>query len=126
MDTTSHEEIEGVINVDELLSRCMGNIDIAERVLNKFQDRFDVDLTELERSLDEQDAGMIAHVAHRIKGASANVAAPLLYELAAEIEQLGRAQRISEIPSGVEQLRIEWTRFVHGVSRLELSQGFPK
>ncbi len=96
--------------------------DIAERILAKFQISVGLDLEELERGLDQQDAGAIAQVAHRIKGASANISAPALYELAAEIEQLGRAQRISDIPPGIAQLRNEWTRFMHGVSTLEISQ----
>ncbi len=122
MSSISPESIQGIINVDDLLARCLGNVDIAERILTKFQDRIGLDLEELERGVNQQNAGAIAQVAHRIKGASANVSAPLLYELASEIEQLGRAERISEIPPGIEQLRNEWVRFVHGVSTLELSQ----
>lgn len=91
MNPISQESISGIINVDELLARCLGNVDIAERILAKFQISVGLDLEELERGLDQQDAGAIAQVAHRIKGASANISAPALYELAAEIEQLGRA-----------------------------------
>jgi len=124
MNPISHETIDGVINLNDLLARCMGNTGIAERVLSKFQERFSVDLTELEAGLDQENAGAIAQVAHRIKGASANVSAPGLFEIAAEIEQLSRAERISEISPGIEQLRSEWARFTHGVSSLELAQGF--
>ncbi len=111
-----------VLNVDELLARCMGNAGIAERILTKFQERFSIDLGELENGLSNQDAEAVTLVAHRIKGASANVSAPYLFELASQIEQLGRARRISEISPGVEQLRHEWTRFRQGISGLELNQ----
>ncbi len=122
MNPVTSESIKDVINVDELLARCMGNVDIAERVLSKFQDCLSGDLTALEQGLKEQDTSSITQIAHRIKGASANVSAHTLYELASEIEQLGRAERIAEIPPGVEQLRTEWTRFENSVSMLEISQ----
>jgi HPt (histidine-containing phosphotransfer) domain-containing protein len=122
MSSPSHEAIDGIIDLEELLARCMGNLQIAERVLTKFQDRFGVDLGELEQWLDQHNAGAIATVAHRMKGASANVGAPALYEVTSELEQLGRAERIAEIPSELQQLRSEWTRFTHHVSALQLSQ----
>ena len=126
MKPTSYESMTDVINVQDLLARCMWNVDIAERILCKFRDRIGVDLEELEKGLDDRNAGAIAQVAHRIKGASANVSAAALYELAAEIEQLGRAERIADILPGIQQLRREWTRFVNGVSAIELSQCVPR
>ncbi len=126
MNPTAQESIQGILNFEDLLARCLGNVDIAERILTKFQARIGLDLDELERGVDQQNAGAIAQVAHRIKGASASVSAPLLYELAAEIEQLGRAERIAEIPPGIEQLRNEWARFVQGVSTLDLVPGMAR
>jgi HPt (histidine-containing phosphotransfer) domain-containing protein len=124
MSGNSQETIQNIINYEELLARCLGNVDIAEKVLSKFQDRFGVDLAELERGLDAGDPQAIALTAHRIKGASANVAAPALYEVAAGLEELGRSERLAEVPAGVAQLRGEWTRFVQSVSQLPLSPGF--
>ncbi len=126
MNPTAQESIQGILNFEDLLARCLGNVDMAERILTKFQARIGLDLDELERGVDQQNAGAIAQVAHRIKGASASVSAPLLYELAAEIEQLGRAERIAEIPPGIEQLRNEWARFVQGVSTLDLVPGMAR
>ena len=90
MGLTSWDSTRRVLNIDELLARCMGNIGFAERILAKFQDRFEHDLEELDRALQARDAEAVARTAHRIKGASANVAASRLHEHAAEIEQLGR------------------------------------
>jgi HPt (histidine-containing phosphotransfer) domain-containing protein len=121
MSVNSTGPTNEVLCVDELLARCMGNIDFASRVLAKFQDRFAEDLQELDQAVLAQDAAAAAHVAHRIKGAAANVAAVQLRERSAEIEQLGRAQRLSDIPAGVDQLRREWSRFVDHTSSLGLS-----
>ena len=107
-----------VLAVDELLERCMGNIEFAERVLSKFLDRFDEDLDELERGVESENSEEIARVAHRLKGASANVGAPGLRDRAAAVESLARAQpgcgskSSCEIRSGLKQLRNEWSRFI--------------
>ncbi|NLX57239.1 MAG: Hpt domain-containing protein [Planctomycetaceae bacterium] len=117
MPTGSTNEI---FCVDELLGRCMGNIDFAARVLARFQDRFEVDLQELDQAIAAQDAEATARVAHRIKGAAANVAAVRLHEWSSAIEQLGRASRLSDAPAGINQLRQEWSRFVDYASALGL------
>lgn len=108
----------GVLAVDELLERCMGNIEFAERVLSKFVNRFDEDLAELEKDLELEDSEGIVSVAHRLKGSSANVGAHGLRDRAAAIEAMARAQRTSEIRSGLDQLRDEWFRFVESASAL--------
>lgn len=120
MSLTSWASTHSVLNIDELLARCLGNISFAERVLAKFHDHFENDLEELDNALQAHDAEAVARTAHRIKGASANVAAPRLCEQAAEIEQLGRDQRLSDIPDHLDQLRHEWSQFVHETSSLEL------
>jgi HPt (histidine-containing phosphotransfer) domain-containing protein len=104
----------------------MGNANIAERILLKFQERFGIDLSELEQGLAEQNAGMITQAAHRIKGASANVSALTLYEIASDIEQLGREEQLAEIPAGVQQLRAEWTRFLDEISTVDWSSCAPR
>ncbi len=91
MSLTSTASTHEVLNIDELLARCLGNISFATRILAKFQDRFEEDLVELDKALLAQDAEAVARIAHRIKGASANVAAAQLHESSAEIEQSGRA-----------------------------------
>ncbi len=121
MDRKPPDQEPPVLDFEELLERCMGNIEFAERVLAKFQQRLGEDLEELEKGLHAEDAPAIARVAHRLKGASANVAARGVLRRAVEIEQLGRARRVSEIPSQVEELRREWARFGDSVSALRLS-----
>ena len=123
MDRELAERESPALEFDELLARCMGNIEFAERVLAKFQQRFGAELAQLEQGLASQNAEQIACVAHRLKGASANVGAPGLQIQATEIEDLARARCVSEIPTSLDQLRSEWTRFVHSVSSLNSSPG---
>ena len=103
---------------DELLDRCMGNLEFAERVLTKFQDRFGDQLEELESALAQEDAEQVALVAHRLKGESASVAALGLRDRAAEIERLGRANQVSHIPPCLQQLRAEWAAFAESLASL--------
>jgi HPt (histidine-containing phosphotransfer) domain-containing protein len=70
-----------------------------------------VDLAELERAVRVEDAEQVARIAHRLKGASATVAATGLSTGAARIEELARRGELPEIPKRVEELRSEWTRF---------------
>jgi HPt (histidine-containing phosphotransfer) domain-containing protein len=119
MSLASTASMREVLNTDELLARCLGNISFATHILAKFQDRFEQDLLELDRAILTQDAGAVARIAHRIKGASANVAAAQLHESSAEIEQLGRDQRLSDISTHVDRLRQEWSRFMNHTSSLE-------
>jgi HPt (histidine-containing phosphotransfer) domain-containing protein len=111
MDRSSLQPTTAVFDAEDLLARCLGKIDLAERVLARFCSRFDVDLAELERAVRVEDTDQIARVAHRLKGASATVAATGLASGAARIEELARCGAMPEIPKRVEELRSEWTRF---------------
>ena len=96
-----------VIDSTELIARCMGNLEFAERLLGKFQGRLDDDIVQLEHALQAQNTDLIARVAHRIKGASANIAAHPLRQRAAEIEHSARENSLTTIPSQLDELRAE-------------------
>jgi HPt (histidine-containing phosphotransfer) domain-containing protein len=100
------------LDLQELLDRCLGNLEFAQRVLAKFEARFGDDLRQLERDQEAEAAEAIARVAHRLKGSAANVAAKDLERISARIEELGRLGRLSEIPERLEELRGEWSHFV--------------
>ena len=115
-----HEgQAASVFELDELVDRCMGNLEFVERVLTKFQQRFGEQLEELEQALAQEDAERVVLVAHRLKGESASVAATALRDRAGEIEKLGRAGQVSNIPHCLERLRAEWAQFAESVSTLD-------
>jgi HPt (histidine-containing phosphotransfer) domain-containing protein len=113
------------IDFHGLLDRCMGNLELAERVLAKFEERFELDLLELERHLSGEDPQHVVSIAHRIKGSSANVSAEGLRQIAAEIEQLGRSQQYAEIPARMERLRHEWSRYLNQTASLPSAADAP-
>jgi HPt (histidine-containing phosphotransfer) domain-containing protein len=99
-----------VLDVQELLERCMGQLDFAERILGKLCSRLDDDVDALEQALSQNDAGAVAMIAHRLKGSAANAAAHRLRNEAAEIEGLARGSRLAELPSRIGRLRDEQAR----------------
>ncbi len=107
-----------VLDLRGLYDRCLGNLDLIERVLDKFEQRLPEELDELERTLELGDAAKIAVVAHRIKGSSSNVSAAALQQAAAEIEALSRAGRVGEIPARLPNLREQWQRYVECLATL--------
>ena len=108
---TTTETLDSPINYDELVDRCLGKIDFAERVLSKFHDRFPDSLNEMLESTQEGDLESVARVAHRLKGAAANISARGILEAAQEIETIGRHGQAEELPPWLDRLNSEWERF---------------
>ena len=96
--------------VDELSERCMGNAAVATLLLDKFEKQLQGDLREIEQRLAARDAGQIARTAHALKGAAGAVAAPLLRDLAAEVETLARQENLESIARELSTLRAEVER----------------
>ena len=101
-----------VLDLQGLCDRCLGNLDLVERVLDKFEQRLPAELAELESVLELGDAAKIALVAHRIKGNAANISAEGLRQAATEIEDLSRAGRVADIPGRLRNLRGQWQRYI--------------
>ena len=89
----------------------MGNLAFAERLLASFDKRFVADVAQIEQNLAARNTAELVRVAHQLKGASANMSAPRLQRVAAEIEQHGRADRLDAIPEQLALLRQEWDYF---------------
>jgi HPt (histidine-containing phosphotransfer) domain-containing protein len=99
-----------LLNLDALLHRCMGNIDLVQRVLEKFQQRVPEELAEIEKEMLAGNIEQVARTAHRLKGSAATVSAEGLATAAAEIEDAGRQGRAADIPACIGRLRAEWKK----------------
>lgn len=98
------------LDCDSLVERFMGDWDFVQVILEKFQQQVGVDLDQLERSLTEHNAQQTASVAHRIKGAAANVSAVEISRLAAELEAMGRAAELTNAGSYLGKIKTECQR----------------
>ena len=94
----------------ELSERCLGNAAVATLLLDKFEKQMHADIRELEQRLAVGEAGQIARTAHALKGAAGAVAAPVLRDLAAQVETLARQEHLESIAREMSSLRAEVER----------------
>jgi hypothetical protein len=74
-ETAAEHSSPDVIDLPDLLHRCMGKPTIAGRVLGRFQESVPQLLVQLEESLNSSDLEKARQHAHTLKGAAANVSA---------------------------------------------------
>jgi HPt (histidine-containing phosphotransfer) domain-containing protein len=94
-----------------LVDRCLGNLEFVETVLRKYQERFPQDVSQLRSIAASGDASQLVKTAHRLKGAAVTVGATGLSTVLAEIEALGRANQLPQLPECLDRLEPEWQRF---------------
>ncbi len=120
------DPMNDVLDAEDLLARCLGNMEFACKILDKFCERCDEDLTAIEKAVGDHDSESVARIAHRLKGASANASARILQKHASEIERAARSKSLGEVPANMEGLRRERTRFREAVSQFGRSVGSPR
>ena len=89
---------------DEMLTRCVGKVELLERAMTRFRGDLVSDLEQLSTACDAKDADQIARTAHRIKGASANVSAHQLSTAAAVLEASARKHELNDLTQQWEQV----------------------
>ncbi|WP_425400648.1 Hpt domain-containing protein [Aeoliella sp.] len=112
MKTESLDRYSKVLDVQDLMSRCMGNIEFACRVLQILSERCDSDIDGLEQAAAQQDFDQIYHISHRLKGAFANASATNMSRLADEVCTASRAKNESDSLEKTCKLRDEWDEFI--------------
>jgi HPt (histidine-containing phosphotransfer) domain-containing protein len=101
-----------VLDLGALRNRCMGDLDLVQRVLKTFEERMPEEMETIEKALQLRDTEQIACVAHRVRGCSASMSADGLMRAAAEIEDAGRQGRLTDLPAGIERLHDEWEKYL--------------
>jgi len=104
------------LNFAELVERCVGRLDLVQRILDKFQAQFAGDLDQLEAALEQADLAGVSRLAHRLKGSAANVAAPRLRATAEGIEKRAAGGDVDALADCCWTLREEWSRFRQAVA----------
>ena len=107
-----------VIRFEDLVERCMGNLELAMQLLDKSPSYLVDDVTMLQQCDEHEDPHEVVRLAHRLKGAAANVGAYELSDVFARIEQHGRTGNPAATPEALEEVETEWSRFVAGVADL--------
>jgi HPt (histidine-containing phosphotransfer) domain-containing protein len=118
MLATDDSTIAAPLELEELLARCVGKIEFAQRVLDRFVASFGDDIDRLERCFHSHELEELARIAHAMKGAAANVAARGLVEQVTRIEDMARSRRLEDFNTCLAQLRDEWVRVSNSVSAI--------
>lgn len=93
-----------------LLARCAGQPEICKRVIIKYVEQMRIDVDEISTII-QNDAESAARLAHRIKGASANVGAEELRSAAEKIEKLATNQDLASARPIAAELETHWNLY---------------
>ena len=118
---TALQQEPAVLELWELLNRCLGKPELAAKVLARFDKQLAEDVQRIDTALAEGQIELAREVAHRLKGAAANVAAHALREQAHALEtaiQLGLTEQYAIVFRG---LAAERDRFQSAAKQVQLS-----
>ena len=101
-----------VVHIEDALQRCMGNVQLLARMLDKFQERSLQDIQEMTQLIKDQDADRLARLAHSLKGAAANLSIGQVSEAASQLETTGRQRDWDAASELLDRLREELDRFI--------------
>jgi HPt (histidine-containing phosphotransfer) domain-containing protein len=93
-----------------LLRRSLGKGDLAIRLVRKLVQQTEQDLPAMAAAIQSNDSAALAALAHRLKGAAANVSAESLRRTAAEMETLGRSGTTTDLATLLEKTQQELAR----------------
>ena len=94
----------------ELLKRVGGDEDLSRELLEMFLEEFPHKLEEIKKALKEEEAPMVARVAHTIKGSSANIGANTIREAALEMEIASKDLNLNLANTLVDKIQGEFER----------------
>jgi HPt (histidine-containing phosphotransfer) domain-containing protein len=95
-----------VFSRQKLVARCMGRLALVERLVRILADGLPRDTLEIEAAIESDEMERVASLAHRMKGAAANICAERVAAAAANLEQAARVcdrLRVSEAWNGLRQ-----------------------
>ena len=84
---TQNGSTSGCLDFESLKTRCLGRVDLVQRLLEKFNSTVDGDISLLEQAVTVRDWPRAASLAHRIRGSSLSVSAIPLAECSYEVER---------------------------------------
>jgi HPt (histidine-containing phosphotransfer) domain-containing protein len=104
--------VEKPLDREELVRRCLGRIELAERLLKSFESRFPEDLSRIEECLLAGDSTELTRLVHQLKGSAANVSAPELHMVMTRMEQAVRGQQHEAAHICLAEVHRAWDRYL--------------
>ncbi len=85
------------------MNRLLGDEELAQEVIAIFLDDIPLQIAAIRETMQHEDAARIKHQAHNLKGASANMSAGVLRELAFQIETAAKTNHLEQVKSLLNQ-----------------------
>jgi HPt (histidine-containing phosphotransfer) domain-containing protein len=99
-----------VIDHDELMERLGGDVELAQEILELFDEESGSMLAAVEQAVSDADAKVLERAAHTLKGALLNIAAGPAAKVACGLEELGHSGTVQGADGQVASLREEIDR----------------
>jgi Amt family ammonium transporter len=110
----------GPVDMAAFLERCLGNPQVAFRVLDVFSIQAKEELARLQRALADGDLEQLARLAHSLKGSASNISADNVRNAARELEKFAVAGETEPLAAKLGELKTELDRcisFIADVNR---------
>jgi HPt (histidine-containing phosphotransfer) domain-containing protein len=82
----SCSDLNSIFDQEALLDRCMGDAELAARLLNRFGERLSTSIAEIKQALTAGDRSLALKLAHALKGEAGSLAALRVQQSAAAFE----------------------------------------
>ena len=107
----NRQPIQEPLIFDELLARCMGETEFAQRIVKDFLESSRPLLDDIGNDIQHDSVQDAARTVHRLKGTAATVAARPFFESLLELENLLRTDEPQGISELTEKLAFSCQRF---------------
>jgi HPt (histidine-containing phosphotransfer) domain-containing protein len=117
--------LAAALDYQAFLKRCLGQPQLAEKILAKFRARLSRDVAEVGAALSRKDLVAVSKLAHQLTGAAGNVAAEPLYAIAVELENLAKSGDQTAAVACLNRLRFESDRLTNDAFDIVNLDGAP-
>ena len=118
-DSIHSELTDSIFDWKGLLHRLMGDEDLAKEIISDFMKQIPFNFTAIKDALNKQDLSLVKREAHIIKGASGNVGALTLQEIAKLIEAACEEKDLAEAGSLVAKLDAQLENLKNKLTQFE-------
>ncbi len=118
----SRSSVEQILDLPQLLDRCMGQLAFADMCLTRFQQQLQADVEQLQQFGNAGNTVEVARLAHLIRGSACTIAATALASRAAALESAARRAPTddTQLSSATHDLMDEVQRFIEAVPSFHL------
>lgn len=106
------DSVRDWIDLDDLLDRCLGNRELANRAINRFVAGLNETVDSLQTLKVGGDLAEIASRGHRLKGEAANVGCRAISEQAAQLEEFAQQRLHDAVMLGLDLLTTTCHQFL--------------